>query len=80
MLGFDPIAGTLRFRSPSLGRSRHCNSRETFCFLSLTTPLQPASQIAGAPVERVPAAAQEREYRLLLRGSTRQLIVAPPVM
>jgi hypothetical protein len=32
--------------------------------LTLTTPLKPAPQRAGAPLERVPAAAQERDYTL----------------
>lgn len=32
--------------------------------LTLTAPLEPASRMADAPLERVPAAAQEREYRL----------------
>jgi hypothetical protein len=32
--------------------------------LTLTAPLMPAPQLAGAPMERVPAAAQERDYRL----------------
>ena len=30
----------------------------------LKDPLVPAPKMAGAPVERVPFAAQEREYRL----------------
>jgi hypothetical protein len=36
--------------------------------ITLTQPLTPAPRAAGAPVERVPAAVQEREYRLELRG------------
>jgi hypothetical protein len=36
--------------------------------LTLTDPLAPARRIAGAPIERVPAAAQVREYRLKTRG------------
>jgi hypothetical protein len=35
-----------------------------FCRLTLTTPLRPASRTTGAPIERVPAAAQERDYTL----------------
>jgi len=72
MLGFDPIAGTLSFRSSETGPAATLQFSR-FCRLTLTTPLQPALQIADAPVERVPAAAQEREYRLLLSGSNRQL-------
>ena len=36
--------------------------------LTLTTPLTPARRTPGAPVERVPVAAQVRDYRLSLRG------------
>jgi hypothetical protein len=36
--------------------------------LTLTTPLTPAPRTLGAPVERVPVAAQVRDYRLSLRG------------
>jgi hypothetical protein len=36
--------------------------------LTLTAPLLPAAKLPGAPVERIPAAAQVREYRLKLRG------------
>lgn len=72
MLGFDPMAGALRFRTtdtePEVTVPFSRISR-----LTLTTPLQPAPKIAGAPVERVPAAAQEREYRLLSGGRSRPL-------
>ena len=62
MSGFDPQAGTLGFRTTVTG------PLATLPFsrvrrLTLTTPLQPAHKI-GAPVERVPAAAQERKYTL----------------
>ena len=73
MLAFDPIAGRLSFRTSAAGPAATLPFSR-FCRLTLTTPLQPALQIADAPVERVPAAAQEREYRLLLSGSNRQLI------
>jgi hypothetical protein len=63
MLNFDPTAGKLLFRTQAdgpdatvpFGRIRQ---------LVLTAPLLPAPRIAGAPVERVPSAAQERDYRL----------------
>jgi hypothetical protein len=63
LLRFDPGAGTLQFRTEAAGRG------VTLPFarmrrLVLTTPLRPAPRFAGAPPERVPAAAQEREYRL----------------
>lgn len=63
MLGFDPEARTLSFRTSETGPA------VTVPFsrvgrLTLTVPLQQASTIKDAPKERIPAAAQEREYRL----------------
>lgn len=72
MLGFDAAARTLRFRSGPDGPAATL-SFARMRRLTLTTPLQPALQIAGAPVERVPSAAQEREYRLQSEGT------APPL-
>jgi type II secretion system (T2SS) protein E len=72
MLGFDPSAGTLAFRiaenAPvvTLPFSR-------FRRLTLTVPLQRAPTLAGAPMERVPAAAQEREYRIRFSGRAQAL-------
>ena len=63
MLGFDPQARMLTFRT-SLDGPRVELSFSRFCRLTLTTPLRPAPRMAGAPVERVPAAAQERDYTL----------------
>jgi hypothetical protein len=63
MLGFDPVAGTLSFRTSATGPAVTLPFSR-FSRLTLTTPLTPAKKAAGAPVERVPAAAQEREYRL----------------
>jgi hypothetical protein len=37
--------------------------------LTLTNPLQPATSMSGAPVERVPTAAQERDYKLQATGT-----------
>jgi hypothetical protein len=63
LLHFDPAAATLQFRT---GTTR---GGVTLPFarirrLMLTTPLRPSPRFAGAPPERVPAAAQERDYRL----------------
>jgi hypothetical protein len=63
MLDFDPAGACLKFRTGPgsaeatvpFGRVRR---------LVLTAPLLPAPQLAGAPMERVPSAAQERDYRL----------------
>ena len=63
MLDFDPSGACLKFRTGPgaaeatvpFGRVRR---------LVLTAPLRPAPQAAGAPMERVPSAAQERDYRL----------------
>jgi len=63
MLGLDPRLARLAFRTAhdapevSLPFTR-------FRRLTLTEPLKPAPQKAGAPLERVPAAAQERDYTL----------------
>jgi hypothetical protein len=63
MLGFDPTARTLTFRSSAAGPIVELPFAR-FRRLTLTAPLQPVVPIAGAPIERIPAAAQEREYRL----------------
>ena len=72
MLDFDPDARTLSFRATPQGAAVSIPFTR-FSRLTLTTPLQPAAQIAGAPIERVPAAAQEREYRLHAGGPTEAL-------
>lgn len=41
--------------------------------LTLTVPLQRAPTLSGAPMERVPAAAQERDYRLQPTGRVQPL-------
>lgn len=63
MLGFDPVARILTFRSSAIGPVVELPFSR-FRRLTLTVPLQPVVPIAGVPIERVPAAAQEREYRL----------------
>ena len=63
MRGFDPAARTLSLRTaPDAPAVTLPFSR--FRRLTLTTPLSPAASRNGLPVERVPAAAQERDYRL----------------
>jgi hypothetical protein len=63
MLGFDPSTRTLTFRT-SLAGPRVELPFTSFRRLTLTTPLKPALRMIGAPIERVPAAAQERDYTL----------------
>ena len=70
MTGFDPVARTLLFRPTPNSRSTTL-SFARFRRLTLTHPLQPAPQIAGAPAERIPAAAQKRDYRLESAGLVR---------
>jgi hypothetical protein len=63
MLDFDPVGACVKFRTAPgaaealvpFGRIRR---------LVLTMPLLPAPKLADAPIERVPSAAQERDYRL----------------
>ena len=64
MSDFNPQAGTLGFRTTVTGPVVTLPFSR-FRRLTLTTPLQPARKTAGAPVERVPAAAQERKYTLV---------------
>lgn len=73
MLSFEPAGRRLAFRmrfdgqvvSLPFSRIRR---------LTLTTPLQSVAPIGSPPVERVPAAAQEREYALQSSGSAEPLI------
>jgi len=63
MLNFDPAARTLSFRSVAEGPAvtlRFSHVRR----LTLTVPLRHAPQVAGEPIEPLPTAAQERNYRL----------------
>lgn len=61
LLDFNPDERTVSFRTTGpvavLAFSR-------FVRLTLTAPLRPVRPIDGAPVERVPTAVQERDYRL----------------
>ena len=63
MLGLHPRLGRLGFRT---GREAPEVSLPFTRFrrLTLTAPLKPTPHKAGAPPERVPAAAQERDYTL----------------
>lgn len=63
MLGFDPTSASLTFESATTGPAGRLAFRR-FRRLTLTTPLEPAAALAGAPIEAVPSAAQERDYRL----------------
>ena len=65
MLGFDPSAKSVSFRNGGKGQLVEIPFSR-FRRLTLTMPLQQAPQRPGAPVECVPAAAQEREYTLHL--------------
>ncbi len=72
MLAFDPTTRTITFRTATSGPAVTL-AFSRFRRLTLTTPLRPAPQMPGAPVERVPTARQEREYRLQLNNSTQLL-------
>ena len=67
MLGFDPAAHTIAFRTSESGPPLSVPFSR-IGRLTLTGPLQPAPTLKDAPKERIPAAAQEREYRLELSG------------
>jgi|APFre7841882630_1041343.scaffolds.fasta_scaffold15708_2 hypothetical protein len=69
MIGFDAPGGAVSLRTSESGPVVSL-SFARFRRLSLTTPLRPAPRTAGAPAERVPAAAQEREYRVRLNDRT----------
>ncbi len=66
LLGIDPPAGVLRLRLSADGAPVSLPFAR-FSRLTLLEPLTPAARRAGAPIERVPAAAQERDYRVQLR-------------
>ena len=72
MLGFDPTAKSVAFRDAGKGPLVEIPFR-SFRRLTLTMPLQQAPKPSGAPVERVPAAAQERDYTLHLDDLTEPL-------
>jgi hypothetical protein len=67
LLGFDAAAGRLALRID--GRERRM-AFSAFRRLTLLAPLRAAPPRADAPLERVPAAAQEREHRLTSADGT----------
>jgi hypothetical protein len=72
MLGFDPAACTLAFRTVETGPVVTLPFSR-FRRLTMAIPLQRAPTIQGAPMERVPAAAQEREYTLKWANNAKPL-------
>ncbi|HEV8689577.1 MAG TPA: hypothetical protein VGQ91_04710 [Ideonella sp.] len=68
MLGFDPAAASLVLRTAP-GAPAVTLPFSRFRRLTLTLPLSPAASRGGVPLERIPAAAQERDYRLQPSGS-----------
>lgn len=67
LLSFDIKTQTIGFRSTA-ERPAMTLPFLRFRRLTVTKPLAPAPRLPGAPVERVPVAAQVREYRLSLHG------------
>lgn len=67
MLGFDPAGRTLTFRSSSAGPAVELPFAR-IRRLTLKSTLEPVVQIGPVPVERLPAAAHERDYRLQLNA------------
>ena len=65
MLRFEPKSTSLIFRSPMTGPAGRLSFAK-IRRLTLTAPLMPKPRFVDAPVELVPAAAQERDYRLEL--------------
>ncbi len=63
MLDFDPTKRRLAFRAAA-GDPDASLSFARLRRVTLTAPLQPMARAAGTPRERVPPAAQERDYRL----------------
>ena len=72
LLAFDPASRAIDFRI--VGDERVVKLPFLrFRRLTLTAPLMPAPRSAAAPIERVPAAAQVRDYHLTLRGRAGEL-------
>lgn len=63
LLDFDPALRRLNFRT-TLDAPDVSLSFARLLRVTLSTPLVPVARAAGAPRERVPAAVQERDYRL----------------
>jgi hypothetical protein len=71
--GFDPRAGRLSLRTSFDGTALELPFSR-FRRLLLNHPLRCLEPRAGLPAERVPAAAQEREYRLVTADSNEVLV------
>lgn len=65
MLAIDAEASRIQFRMSAAGSPISLPFSQ-FNRLTLTTPLKPLPRMPGAPLERLPAAAQERDVRILL--------------
>jgi len=83
MLGFDPATRTLVFRSSATSPAVELPFAR-IRRLTLKSPLQPVVQTGPVPVERLPAAAHERDYRLqstagasVISGRTAGRVEAP---
>ena len=74
LFGFEPQRRTLSFRTAPGGPVAELPFSR-LRRLTLTTPLQPVTPIPGTPPERVPAASQEREYRLQAEGTTAPALI-----
>ncbi len=72
LLGFDPVRGVLQFRAHTDGGTLELPFAR-FERLVVTTPLPLAHRDTGEPIERLPLAAEEREYWLHRPGE------APPL-
>jgi hypothetical protein len=72
MLAIDADAQRIQVRMSAAGSPLSLPFSQ-FYRLTLTTPLQPIARAPGAPLERLPAAAQEREVRVVLDGG-RELV------
>jgi hypothetical protein len=72
LLAIDPPSASITLRISDGGSSVSLPFAR-FRRLTLTQALLPAPRSLGAPVERVPAAAQERDYRLLPARSSEAL-------
>jgi hypothetical protein len=70
MLDFDPQAARVVFRAKA-GSPPGSLAFSRFRRLTLVEPLRAAPQFAGAPLERVPAARQERDYALQSSGTAK---------
>ncbi len=70
LFDFDPAKRRLHFRTEASAPEASLAFAK-LRRLTLTTALRPTKRVAGAPRERVPAAAQERDYRLQQVGDVR---------